>query len=183
MRLLRDRYKLFLVLLFCAMIAIDALIKYYAYNFLTSMDWLHPTYPYGGVGVFENFFGINFSLNYVENRGGAWGLFAELHEVLLAVRIGIISLIGVYLIYFNNDPSRRLPFTLVLAGAIANVFDCFFYGFVVDMFHFVFWGYSFAVFNWADVSIFFGVLILVLQSMFKKPSSEPMQFNSNFYQR
>ena len=47
--------------------------------------------------------------------------------------------------------------TLILAGAISNVIDTFVYGHVVDMIHFTFWGYDYAVFNLADSAVCLGV--------------------------
>lgn len=171
-----------LFIYFCIVLVLDAATKYYSYNFLSSMDWLHPVFPYGGVPVFENVLGISFSLNYVENRGGAFGMFAEGHEILLAVRGVIILCLAVYVVFINKEPLRRLPLVSILAGAIGNVIDCGIYGHVVDMFHFVFWGHSFAVFNIADMAISFGVGLMILRMLFAKKDA-PQQFsinNSNF---
>jgi signal peptidase II len=41
------------------------------------------------------------------------------------------------------------------------VLDYLLYGHVIDFFHFVFWGYSFPIFNCADSYITLGVLGLI----------------------
>jgi signal peptidase II len=53
---------------------------------------------------------------------------------------------------------------LIIAGGIGNILDYFIYGHVVDMFHFILWGYSFPVFNVADASIFMGIVSLLWMS-------------------
>lgn len=51
---------------------------------------------------------------------------------------------------------------LIVTGAAANAFDYLRYGYVVDFFHFTFWGYSFPIFNLADTYITLGAASLFL---------------------
>lgn len=146
----------------------DAYTKYLVATNLPNMYYASPFYPYGGIGVFQNFLGIDFCINYVSNHGGAWGLFAAFPVALLIGRICIILAAFVYAAFVNKQPRRDLPFLLILTGASCNIFDCFVYGAVIDMFHFVLWGYSFPVFNVADMMIFFGVATLLIQSLLEK---------------
>jgi signal peptidase II len=57
---------------------------------------------------------------------------------------------------------------LIMTGAFGNVFDCYYYGHVIDMFHFLFWGNSYGVFNFADLLIFLGALGLSLTLFIKE---------------
>ena len=50
-------------------------------------------------------------------------------------------------------------------GALCNILDYFFYGHVIDMLHFVFWGYDYPVFNVADSFICIGVFWLFFASL------------------
>jgi signal peptidase II len=146
--------------LFCFVVAallflgLDISLKRYVF--------LHIS-PFQGVFVFRNFFGIDFSLDYVKNTGAAWGFLSSLQSYLLWGRCAIIlSLLG--FIFFSSLPFGRKAFlSWIVAGAFGNVLDFFIYGHVVDMFHFCFWGYSFAVFNIADSMIFCGVAALFIQ--------------------
>lgn len=126
-------------------------------------NWLW--YPYGGVGVFKNFFGIEFSLSHQINHGAAWGVLADYQVPLLYLRIALISFLFFYALFLNKHPERNIPLALIIAGATGNVIDYFVYGHVVDMFHFVLWGYDFPVFNLADSAIFIGVAYLLGQSL------------------
>ena len=123
------------------------------------------------VVIFENFFGIKLSLTHTVNTGAAWGFFSEYSEVLLLFRIFFITGIIVYLSCCKVPPSWRLPFILIIAGATGNVIDYFLYGSVVDMIHFVFWGYNYPVFNVADSAIFIGTFSLLWITLFKKDYS------------
>lgn len=128
------------------------------------------SYPYGGIAIFSDFFGISFSLVHATNKGAAWGLFENFSDLLLIFRILSIVALFIYLLFFKPTLTRRISLALVAAGATGNVIDHFVYGHVVDMFYFTFWGYSYPVFNVADSAIFSGVAFMVLHSFFKKKS-------------
>lgn len=115
-------------------------------------------FPFGGIPIFENLFGVSFSLNYVENQGAAWGLFSGYTELLLLFRCVVIGILFLYLLSIKRSNSHYYPLLLIFSGACGNVIDYFLYGYVVDMFHFVFWGYSFPIFNVADSLITIGAI-------------------------
>lgn len=159
--LVRDFFSFLFV---SCLIFFDQALKLWTHENIAKLSWLHPHYPYGGVPVFRYFFGVSFSLNYVQNLGAAWGLFSQYPTLLLVARIVMVLALIVFLLFFLKEKKRWWPLAMIIAGAIGNIFDAFFYGHVVDMFHFVFWGYSYPVFNLADSYITIGILILLLQS-------------------
>ncbi|HSX38426.1 MAG TPA: signal peptidase II [Chlamydiales bacterium] len=134
--------------------------------------WIPPIfrgeYPFGGIGVFSNFFGISFSLNYIENTGAAWGMFPGYPSLLFGIRVMVILGLIAYLIFHNKK-----ELWLIAVGAIGNALDFILYGHVIDFFHFTFWGYSFPVFNFADSYITIGALCLIFFEFFKK-SPQPV---------
>lgn len=125
-------------------------------------------YPYGGVAIFRDFMGIELTIIHAVNRGAAWGMFSDWQETLLIIRFLIIVGITIYAIFFNKKRNYDIPFALIIAGACGNVIDYFIYGHVVDMFHFIFWGYDYPVFNLADSSIFIGIAWLLVLSWVDK---------------
>ena len=145
---------------------VDQLSKVLVYAHLPIIDSTLYWYPYGGIGIFKNFGGIEFSINHMTNTGAAWGVLGEYQFPLIILRIGLISSLCVYLLYFNRHRSCQLPLILIIAGAVGNVLDFFIYGHVVDMFHFVLWGYDFPVFNVADSAISIGIASLFILSWF-----------------
>lgn len=154
------------IFVFClVLLGLDAALKLYTYETIAPMRWSSCVYPYGGIPVFKDFFGIDFSLNYVMNKGAAWGAFSMFQEYLLYARFLIMGGLLSYLIFVKLPFSKKFALSLVLTGAVGNVIDFFLYHHVVDMFHFCFWGYSFPVFNIADAVIFCGVATLLLQGL------------------
>jgi len=146
----------------------DQLSKYLTHTFIPLMRYDWVWYPYGGIGIFQNFYGIEFSISHHINRGAAWGIFSNYQKPLLYGRIALISLLTCYAFFFNKHRNLNIPLALVIAGALGNVLDFFFYGHVVDMLHFILWNYDFPVFNVADSSIFIGISWLLIASNFEK---------------
>ncbi|MBA3957295.1 MAG: signal peptidase II [Parachlamydiaceae bacterium] len=147
----------------CLVLAADLLTKYWV------QSHLHPTgysrgYPYGGIPVFHNFFGIEFSINHETNRGAAWGMLANWQAYLVFFRIALIIGLLCYFFFFNKRRTWDIPLILITAGALGNIVDYFIYGHVIDMFHFVLWGYDYPVFNVADSAIFIGIAWLFILS-------------------
>ena len=161
----RHSFSFFLALL---ILCIDSLSKYFTHHYLPIMHSYSLWYPYGGIPVFKNFLGIEFSISHQTNNGAAWGLFADYQTPLLYFRLLLIGLLTLYALFFNRRPEWKIPFALIIAGALGNVIDTFLYGHVVDMLHFVLWGYDFPVFNLADSSIFLGIAALLFLETFEK---------------
>lgn len=143
-----------------ALIGADALSK------VLALQWLPPlqgsVYPFGGIAVFENFCGLNFSLNAAVNTGVAWGLFPNHFFLLLVLRLCVIGSILAYLLFFRASNRLQIPLWLIVAGALGNIIDMFCYGYVIDFFHVQIWGWSFPIFNIADSCITCGVILLLL---------------------
>jgi signal peptidase II len=124
--------------------------------------YLHFTTSYGGVPlcVFKEFYGISFYIDYVANRGAAWGLLSSMQLPLLILRCAFVCGMGLYLFLKKISFYQRFALMLILSGALGNIIDFFIYGYVVDLFHFNFFGHSFPVFNIADSSITCGIALL-----------------------
>lgn len=109
-------------------------------------------------------YGDYFSLILTYNKGVAFSLFAFLEEYLKYLQLLLIVGVGVYLRFeklFFKD--HALAIGIVAGAALSNVYDRFIHGGVVDYF---FWhyGFEFAVFNFADVMINFGVVLILWYS-------------------
>lgn len=111
-------------------------------------------------------------ITYVKNRGIAFGLFqGKLDIISIATIISIVA-IAYYLYKERNKLSlvEKMGFIYILAGAIGNMIDRYFRGFVVDMIDFRgIWSY---VFNLADVWINMGVIFVLLDQLILKKRKE-----------
>jgi signal peptidase II len=146
----------------------DVFLKAYIHHNLSMMSAASPIYPYGGIGVFKGWHGIDFAIVHVLNKGAAWGMLSSFQDYLLYLRLVIIGGLLTYLFFVKQSPYNKWALTLIATGAIGNVIDYFVYGHVVDMFYFVLWGYSYPVFNIADSAIFCGISLLLVQSLLQK---------------
>ncbi len=146
-------------------LGLDQYTKWYTNQYIPLINPHDLVYPYNGIGVFENFLGVEFSISHVKNRGAAWGAFSDHQIVLIYVRLALIVGLICYSVWSAKAREWWLPLALIIAGACSNVLDYFLYGHVIDMFHFVLWGYDFAVFNIADSSVFLGVTWISFHSL------------------
>lgn len=149
---------------------VDFFTKAYVY-YLIPMSDFSLLFPFGGVGVFRDFLGIDFAISLAVNKGAAWGIFANFQTLLLVIRILVIVGMLLYLFFLNPKRAADIPLSLIIAGAIGNVVDFFLYGYVIDFFHFNLWGYHFPVFNLADTAITIGVIWLFFIALFHKQRS------------
>ncbi len=162
------RQKIVIFLCSIVLLSLDFISKEYTFQNIPPMYWSSSVYPYGGIPVFQNFCGIDFSLNYVMNKGAAWGVFSSFQSYLLYARFLIIGALLAYTCFARLSFGRKLCLFLILTGAVGNVVDYFLYGHVVDLFHFRFWNYDFPVFNVADSVIFCAVTALMCLNLFEK---------------
>jgi len=101
------------------------------------------------------------SLVLTYNRGVAFSLFSFLEDNLKWIQIAILTGVVFYILKFS-EKKYYLPASLVAGAGISNIIDRFNYGGVVDYVYWHCW-FDFAIFNFADVVIDFGVAwILIL---------------------
>ena len=108
--------------------------------------------------------GEYFSLILTYNKGVAFSMFAFLEEYLKYIQLLLVGGLGVYSLFHKEVLHLyALPIGIIAGAALSNIYDRFIHGGVVDYF---FWhyGFEFAVFNFADVMIDFGVLLILYRS-------------------
>ena len=107
-----------------------------------------------------------FSLTYVRNRGGAFGLLADLPPVYGQLLFVLFAGLTVILLAWmlrgtpRSDVSQRLALTAVIGGAIGNLYDRIRFGEVVDFLDVYAGTWHWPAFNVADSFITVGVLLL-----------------------
>lgn len=119
--------------------------------------------------------GEAFILTKVENEGAFLGMGSDLSPMLkwvLLLILPVIVLAGVVYYILTNKTLDRLSliaFCCIVGGGIANVFDRFMYGSVTDFFHIDLGGvFRTGIFNVADMSVSFGMILLVIASFQQK---------------
>lgn len=149
--------------MFAVLFIADQATKWWAQDSLPHISLYPPKYPYGGISIFYDFLGVNFSLVFATNKGAAWGLFSSYPYLLLAFRSFFVSVLAAYFFLGKIPPPYRWGSLLLFSGAFSNIFDVFWYGSVIDMLKFDLWGYEYPVFNLADAAIFIGISLIILR--------------------
>jgi signal peptidase II len=116
-----------------------------------------------------------FRITHVENRGAAFGLFAESPVVWKTSMLAALSLLAmgviVYLLWKSGRElnSTAIGLALILGGAAGNFWDRIVRGRVVDFLHFYIGQHVWPDFNVADSAIVVGAILLMADIVFSKP--------------
>jgi signal peptidase II len=126
-----------------------------------------------GIQVIPGFFRIT----HTENTGAAFSLFADSPshwKTAMLISFSVVAMIVVSVLLWKQ--SRALTMTgvalsLILGGAVGNLWDRVASGRVVDFLLFYVKTYQWPVFNLADSAIVVGASLLVLEIIFGQPKS------------
>lgn len=139
-----------------------------AFDQLTKIQIENNFFVGDTIEVISNFFHIT----YVQNRGIAFGVFqGKINAISIATIIAIVGIIIYFLKNFKKiELIERIAYMIIISGAIGNMIDRIFRGYVVDMLDFRgIWQY---VFNVADVYINIGVGLIFLDILLKLKNKE-----------
>jgi len=143
--------KWFYIILFACVTILDRVTKYLA---LTYCDQSPKT---------DSF--LSWYLSF--NRGISCGMFHSDNEwqffIVSIIIMGITLALASYMIIRYINHQLVLGEVLVLAGSFSNLLDRFLYGGVVDFILLSYNGWSFPVFNCADVCIILGVGLMLFE--------------------
>ena len=117
----------------------------------------------------EEIFNGNIILERYHNKGAMLNFLekdAKLVKNISLTLLGIILLVFLFLLPKKGDRLLKVALSLILGGALSNVYDRITRGYVVDYFSFKF--LKKIVFNISDIVIFIGSFFVAVHSLFKK---------------
>jgi signal peptidase II len=113
-----------------------------------------------------------FDIVHAKNRGAAFGMFSDSNSefrtfLLIGVSVAVLLFISMLLLRpgragFAGTKLTMIGLSLVLGGAIGNIYDRIATGMVTDFLEFYIRDYHFAAFNVADSAITVGAGLLLL---------------------
>ncbi len=118
-----------------------------------------------------------FTITKVENTGAFLSAGSDLPEFLKFVLLAFIPVLslsfGLLYLFKRKDLSwlSGIALAFAIGGGIGNIYDRIIFGSVTDFMHLDFGIFQTGIFNMADVSIMFGMLLFLLQSFIQRSSS------------
>jgi signal peptidase II len=125
-----------------------------------------------------------FRLTHVQNTGAAFGLFADSPaqwKIGALVTFSILALVVVSALLWKNSHSlstTTIGLSLILGGAMGNLWDRVMSGRVIDFLDFYLGSYHWPAFNVADSAIVIGAALLISEIFFAKSASETVKSSS-----
>ena len=127
-----------------------------------------------GIQIIPGFF----RLTHLENRGAAFGLFADSPspwKIGALVLFSVVALVVVSTLLWKNSHTISITgigLALILGGAVGNLWDRLTAGHVTDFLLFYVGRYQWPAFNVADSAIVVGATLLVYEIVFTKSPVE-----------
>ena len=106
-------------------------------------------------------------LTYVQNRGGAWGIFNNI-PLLFVILIPLVIIAMIFYVRRSKNKLEIISVNMIIGGALGNYIDRLFRGYVVDFLDFRIW----PVFNVADIFVVIGGILLVLSAILVKDNGK-----------
>ena len=126
--------------------------------------------------MFENIEIFPFlNIVFVRNTGISFGLFSDggllgrYFFTSFAIVLGSILLI---ISFFTKEKLMKLSLLMISSGAIGNAIDRIYFGGVIDFIDFFIYNFHWPAFNFADIFITIGVILLCFENIFGKTSND-----------
>jgi len=105
-----------------------------------------------------------FDLAHIHNFGISFGLFSGVFPSWVFILIGSLIIIFLFSLFLKSkNILEKLGYAFILAGALGNILDRAINGFVIDFIYIHYKDFYWPAFNFADIYISIGVLIILLQ--------------------
>lgn len=105
-----------------------------------------------------------FYITYLQNTGAAWSMFRNGSLFIAIISFIIFILISNYIKKLKLENIWSIiSFGFLLGGILGNFIDRVVYGYVIDFLDFKIFGYDYPVFNFADIMIVVGTIMIVIK--------------------
>ena len=139
------------IIITALIIGVDQVVKYLVRSNMVPGD---------SISVIGDFFQIE----YVVNKGAAFGILSGNHRLLILIPV-VVIVISVCLLFSKKDIGRfaKISVVMIMAGGAGNLIDRAMAGQVTDMFAFSIFP---PVFNVADIAVTVGAFFLIIDVLF-----------------
>ena len=108
---------------------------------------------------------------FVRNTGVSFGMFSEwgiLGRYFFSIFSIVVGCFLIILAIFSDTKVFRISLGLISSGALGNAIDRVYFGGVIDFIDFFIYNYRWPAFNFADIFITLGVILLLFDNIFYK---------------
>ena len=142
------------IITFILLVSADLFSKYLIFNFVDLFRFIK----------INNFLDII----HIHNFGVSFGLFSEIIPSYILIVIGLaVVFFLIYLFKNSKDNLESWGLFIIICGAIANIVDRFINGYVIDFIYFHVNQFYWPAFNFADIYISIGILMIILNMINK----------------
>jgi signal peptidase II len=127
---------------------------------------------FGSVKVIPGFF----DLSHIRNKGAIFGAFSRVDGPLVTILLTAASFCALAMVayYFVKTPPSekwmKIALSLILGGALGNLVDRVFRGYVIDFLELYIKDFHWPTFNIADSCITIGAFLLIIVFLVRRPS-------------
>ncbi len=142
------------IVIFSILVSLDLFSKYLVFNYI-------DLYKFIKINAF-------FDITHIHNFGISFGLFSETIPAVFLIIIALLVVFFIIHLLLNaKDFLEYWGLFIIICGAIANIIDRFANGYVIDFIYIHINQYYWPAFNFADIYISVGI-IMILLNMLKK---------------
>ena len=108
---------------------------------------------------------------FVRNTGVSFGMFSEwgiLGRYFFSIFSIVVGSLLILLAIFSDIRLLRISLGLISSGALGNAIDRVYFGGVIDFIDFFIYNFHWPAFNFADIFITIGVILLLFDNIFNK---------------
>ena len=108
---------------------------------------------------------------FVRNTGVSFGMFSEwgiLGRYFFSIFSIVVGSFLILLAIFSDTKLFRISLGLISSGALGNAIDRVYFGGVIDFIDFFIYNFHWPAFNFADIFITVGVILLLFDNIFNK---------------
>ena len=145
------------------------MIKFFIFFVLVVFDLLSKNIVFNSIDL-HTFISLTFflDLTHIHNFGVSFGLFSGLISPWLLIILGLLVVSFIfYLMKSASDTFEEWSLLIIISGALSNIIDRIFNGYVIDFIYFHYKDFFWPAFNFADIYITIGIIMIVINILRK----------------
>ena len=145
------------------------MIKFFIFFVLVVFDLLSKNIVFNSIDLYT-FISLTFflDLTHIHNFGVSFGLFSGLISPWLLIILGLLVVGFIfYLMKSASDTLEEWSLLIIIPGAISNIIDRILNGYVIDFIYFHYKSFFWPAFNFADIYITIGIIMIVINILRK----------------